>query len=59
MIQNSTWMKICHSCHRNYCRYLVVLIDALKVNNDLNVVNKDKPVDDTELYLDEDLSLMS
>ena len=52
-------MKICHSCHRYYCRYLVVLIDALKVNNDLNVVNKDKPGDDTELYLDEDLSLMS
>ena len=52
-------MKICHSCHRYYCQYLVVVIDALKVNNDLNVVNKDKPGDDTELYLDEDLSLMS
>ena len=33
--------------------------DALRVNNDLNVVNKDTPGDDTELYLDEDLSLMS
>ena len=33
--------------------------DALRVNNDLNVVNKDTPSDDTELYLDEDLSLMS
>ena len=52
-------MKICHSCHRYYCQYLVVVIDALKVNNDLNVVNKDTPGDDRELSQDEDLSLMS
>ena len=41
---------------------LVVIIGALKkiaLVNNLNVVNKDKPGDDTELYLDEDLSLMS
>ena len=51
-------MKTCHSCHRYYS-VLVVVSDALRVNNDLNVVNKDTPGDDTELYLDEDLSLMS
>ena len=51
-------MKICHSCHRYNCQYWFVVIDAFKVNN-LNAVNKDKPGDDTELSLDEDLSLMS
>ena len=35
------------------------MIDALRVNNDLNAVNKDTPGDDRELSLDEDLSLMS